>query len=317
MLTVGTYFLVAVVVASLHDLRMNGIAGRFLRSLAIVLVPFLPCLLRRDAYSFVGAGLLVALLAVESAFPRIRYRFASNERVRTAAFRALLAGAGSLVAVLGLDHLSKQPVSWGLTAHHVPWWVQAPVAFFGLDFVMYVRHRCEHRFGFLWRFHQIHHAAEEFSVLALYGRFNVFETLILSHFLQALVVYLLGIRVDVYLYTFVLPFTFFATHFSHLNVEYPWKSSWLGNVFNNPAAHALHHSIEDDRRNYGLTLLVWDRLFGTYAAPGAITTTAFGTSEREVAHMGILGQHAYAFRGLLPRLRFRRAFGSSGPTRAS
>ena len=195
--------------------------------------------------------------------------------------------------------MSRQPLPWGLTAHHVPVWIQAPVALLVLDFVMYVRHRCEHRFDFLWRFHQIHHAPTEFSTLAVCGRFNFLENVVLSHMLSGVVAYAMGIGSEVYVFAYSIPFTFFGCHYSHLNVRYPWGQWRMANIVNNPSAHALHHSLENDRRNYGFILLLWDMLFGTFELPGRTAPTVFGT-RGELAEMGILKQHVYAFRGLWP-----------------
>ena len=50
-------------------------------------------------------------------------------------------------------------------------------------------------------------------------------------------------------------------------------------VFNTPANHRMHHDAESSRNavNFGGILIVWDRLFGTYAPA------------RDVRHYGIAG----------------------------
>jgi sterol desaturase/sphingolipid hydroxylase (fatty acid hydroxylase superfamily) len=41
--------------------------------------------------------------------------------------------------------------------------------------------------------------------------------------------------------------------------------------FNTPANHRVHHSMAGEHRdrNFGAVLMIWDRLFGTYAMPAS------------------------------------------------
>jgi sterol desaturase/sphingolipid hydroxylase (fatty acid hydroxylase superfamily) len=57
----------------------------------------------------------------------------------------------------------------------------------------------------------------------------------------------------------------------------------LGWIFATPELHRLHHSSRPDEldNNYGDSLIVWDRLFGTFRLPGP---------SRELhAHIGLPG----------------------------
>src|SRR5262245_60832123 len=47
-----------------------------------------------------------------------------------------------------------------------PWWLQALEVIVLSDFCVYWGHRLQHRVGFLWRFHSIHHSAEHLDWLA-------------------------------------------------------------------------------------------------------------------------------------------------------
>src|SRR5437588_12553677 len=47
-----------------------------------------------------------------------------------------------------------------------PWWLQALEAILLSDFFMYWGHRLQHRVGFLWRFHAVHHSTEHLDWLA-------------------------------------------------------------------------------------------------------------------------------------------------------
>src|SRR6516164_5478545 len=47
-----------------------------------------------------------------------------------------------------------------------PWWLQAIEVVVLSDFLIYWGHRLQHRVGFLWRFHSVHHSAEHLDWLA-------------------------------------------------------------------------------------------------------------------------------------------------------
>jgi sterol desaturase/sphingolipid hydroxylase (fatty acid hydroxylase superfamily) len=72
-------------------------------------------------------------------------------------------------------------------------------------------------------------------------------------------------------------------YFIHADV--PWTLGPLGKVLISPAAHRLHH-IRDEAlmgANYGNTVTLWDKLFGTYVDPapylGCETGIAEGTRD--------------------------------------
>ncbi len=46
-----------------------------------------------------------------------------------------------------------------------PWWLQAVEVILLSDFSIYWGHRLQHRVGFLWRFHAVHHSAERLDWL--------------------------------------------------------------------------------------------------------------------------------------------------------
>src|SRR5262249_16794253 len=47
-----------------------------------------------------------------------------------------------------------------------PWWLQAVEVILLSDFCIYWGHRLQHRVGFLWRFHAVHHSSEHLDWLA-------------------------------------------------------------------------------------------------------------------------------------------------------
>jgi len=41
-----------------------------------------------------------------------------------------------------------------------------------------------------------------------------------------------------------------------------------------PAYHRVHHSVQHNRRNFGTTFTLWDRMFGTYLNPAMVAVAA-------------------------------------------
>ncbi len=77
----------------------------------------------------------------------------------------------------------------------------------------------------------------------------------------------------------LLPYFLTIQHLRHSHLWMP-LSGWPGRLIQSPAHHQLHHSREPayQRRNLGFALTIFDRLFGTLAAPGNEPPSAFGTT---------------------------------------
>lgn len=135
------------------------------------------------------------------------------------------------------------------------------VVFMVSDFKNYIFHRIMHVSPF-WELHAFHHSATEFNVF----------TATRTHFMQRMVLILL----DAFLFAlFQIPVTIFIgitlcdallqyLHHSEVN----WKFGWVGRwIILSPQAHRLHHSVNPAHynKNFGSFIILWDRLFGTYA----------------------------------------------------
>jgi len=58
------------------------------------------------------------------------------------------------------------PAEFRMAVKSQPWWLQASEVILLSDLLIYWGHRLQHRMGFLWRFHSIHHSAEHLDWLA-------------------------------------------------------------------------------------------------------------------------------------------------------
>lgn len=214
----------------------------------------------------VAAGLLAVLWVAESLapmFPGRRRRLSHNlTNLGLAALNTVVAIAFA-VGILAVTEAARAH-QFGLL-HHLggaPWirWVLALVL---IDCWQYWWHRLNHRIGFLWRFHAVHHADAELDASSGV-RFHTVE-IAFSFLARLLVLPLLGVTVpELLLYeTLALP----VILFHHSNLRLP---AGLDRVLRwwivTPRMHVVHHSRHQPETdsNYASLLSVWDRLFRSF-----------------------------------------------------
>ena len=95
--------------------------------------------------------------------------------------------------------------------------------------------------------------------------------------------------------------------FAHANVRSD-PPRWYSYVFTTIRNHSLHHSVpyEDTRCNYGNSLILLDRIFGTYREGEA---SVVGQDERR--RLSIPEQFAFPFQPLIAKVKARQ--GRSAP----
>ena len=155
---------------------------------------------------------------------------------------------------------------WGLLgAVDWPNWLEIILAMLILDFVIWAQHLITHKIPLLWRLHQVHHADRDMDVTTAI-RFHPIE-IALSMILKIGMVYALGpTAFAVILFEILLNG---AAMFNHANIRLPRKLDQIVRlVIVTPDMHRVHHSDirEEHDSNYGFSLSIWDRMFGTYVA---------------------------------------------------
>jgi len=159
---------------------------------------------------------------------------------------------------------------WGLFGTlDAPVWLAFPITFLAVDLGRYVAHRAFHGVPLFWRFHAIHHGDPDVDV-STGVRFHPLEALATTGLSIGIVLALGGPAEAVALSEIV---SAIVSPWSHGKIRVPARiDRWLRILLVTPDVHGIHHSIErhEADSNYANTLIVWDRLFGTYiAAPGA------------------------------------------------
>jgi sterol desaturase/sphingolipid hydroxylase (fatty acid hydroxylase superfamily) len=133
--------------------------------------------------------------------------------------------------------------------------------FLGVDFLYYWFHRTSHEVNAFWAAHVVHHQSEEFN-LAVALRQGAFQGTFSWIFYLPLAI--LGFPPLMFLsVTAVNTLYQFWIHTRLIGRLGP-----LEGVLNTPSNHRVHHGRDPKYvdRNHGGTLIVWDRLFGTYQA---------------------------------------------------
>lgn len=150
------------------------------------------------------------------------------------------------------------------------------------DFVVYWRHRAEHT-PLLWPIHATHHADTAMHWLTVMRKHPLSK--LLSVCIDVWLLLLLGVpEWAVGTAAFLRGWWGFFIH-----CDVPWTLGIFGRVLISPAAHRLHH-IRDEAlmgSNFGNTVTLWDRVFGTYVDPSPHLECETGIAE---GTRGIVGE---------------------------
>lgn len=131
----------------------------------------------------------------------------------------------------------------------------------GIDFIFYWVHRWGHHINIMWAAHSPHHSAEEMNFFVAL-RASVTQRLFSFFFFWPLT--LIGFRpMDIYAMTGLHLFISFLHHTELI----PKLWRWIEYIFTTPSHHRVHHGINFAYldKNFGEFLIIWDRLFNTYA----------------------------------------------------
>ncbi len=214
----------------------------------------------------VTTAVFIALFALERFFP-LRKRCSSllprvilNLIISAAAFAvaAVLVRPAALATLswatqkpFGLVHLVALPRALGFI-----------VSFLLMDLTFYWWHLANHRIGFLWRFHNVHHVDPDLDVstgfrfhfgeVGMSAAFRVVQVLLIGISMPAFAVYELVFQAN--------------TLFHHSNLRLPIRLERLLNkVLVTPRMHGIHHSQvqRETNSNYGVVFPWWDRVHRT------------------------------------------------------
>lgn len=141
--------------------------------------------------------------------------------------------------------------------HPIFYWVALLLA---EDFMFYWMHRIDHYCRFFWAVHVTHHSSEEFN-LTVGFRSSVFQPL--YRFIYFIPLSLVGFDpLDVM-------FMYAATQIYGILIHTKTigKLGAFEWILSTPSHHRVHHAsnIKYLDKNMGMILIIWDRIFGTFA----------------------------------------------------
>ncbi|MEO1150629.1 MAG: sterol desaturase family protein [Pseudomonadota bacterium] len=154
-------------------------------------------------------------------------------------------------------------------------WQHWAIAFFLVEFTYYWQHRWGHTIRWMWANHAVHHSPNE---IALPSAFRLgWTSLIAGTWLLLIPLSFLGVHpvMIVTLMSLNLRFQFF------LHTELIGRLGPLEWIFNTPSNHRVHHSSRPEYldKNFGGVLMIFDHLFGTYAAEVPSVDMRYGLTE--------------------------------------
>jgi alkylglycerol monooxygenase len=134
------------------------------------------------------------------------------------------------------------------------------ISFFFVEVAYYWWHRLSHEVNLLWAAHAVHHQSEDYN-LAVALRQAVLTTWTSLPFYLPMA--LLGVPPAVYAATL----SYSTLYQFGIHTELVGKLGFLERILNTPSHHRVHHAVNPRYldKNYGAILIVWDRLFGTFA----------------------------------------------------
>lgn len=220
-----------------------------------------------------AGNMFIGLMLVEQVIYLLRYgRFNGRMSDAITSMSAGIIHALPAVLTRQLHIISYDWIYKNYMIYELPWdsvWTYI-VTFLFVDMMYYWFHRAAHEVNLFWAAHQTHHSSEDYN-LSTALRQSIFQK-----------------------YTswfFYLPLAFFVNTpiylvHTHLNLIYQfWIHTEMVNsigpleyILNTASHHRVHHGRNPYciDKNYAGVLIIWDRMFGTFAAEKENEELAYG-----------------------------------------
>jgi alkylglycerol monooxygenase len=168
------------------------------------------------------------------------------------------------------------------------------------DLAWYWYHRYGHEVNLFWSAHVVHHQSNDFN-FTVSARITVFQAVVRGIFWSVLP--LIGFPPQmIAIFLLIHGMYPFFTH-----TELIGKLGWLEYIIVTPSHHRVHHSSNPEYldKNYGDMLIIWDKLFGTFAAERS--KPVYGLTSPLNSH-SFLWQHFHFFLEMIVAFRSAKGF---------
>ncbi len=146
-----------------------------------------------------------------------------------------------------------------------------------VEFCYYWFHRTSHRVRWFWSAHVVHHSSERMNMTTAMRQSLLYS--ITGWWLFFMPLVLLGVHPAVVFFLYAVDLAY--QYFVHTEAvgKFP---RWVEYCFNTPSNHRVHHGRNEQYvdRNYGGILIVFDRLFGTYAEEADDNPVEYGITRQ-------------------------------------
>lgn len=179
------------------------------------------------------------------------------------------------------------------------WWTWV-LLFLATDLVWYWYHRIGHQVNIFWAAHIVHHQSKDFNYTAA-ARITVIQAVARGLFWSILPI--IGFPPEMITVLLLIHGTYpFFTHTQLIG-----NLGWIEYIFVTPTHHGVHHSSNEEYldKNYGDMLIIWDKIFGTYAEK--TVEPKYGLTTSLDSH-SFLWQHFHYFLELTVAIRLAKTF---------
>ena len=174
-----------------------------------------------------------------------------------------LSGALSKLLTIGIYSAVFMAIaSWDIQPDPAFWktWYGALLALLLYDFLYYWNHRAGHEIQVFWAAHVVHHQSQYYNLSTALRQPTSYPLLGWIFYIPMA---LLGVPPEIFLIVGLVDLLYqFWVH-----TEQVGKLGWFDRVFCSPSNHRVHHAVNTQYldKNYGGILVLWDRLFGSFA----------------------------------------------------
>lgn len=183
----------------------------------------------------------------------------------TEALSSIFLGIGSAIINLGIKAIALLGFTW-LHQHALfpqigwQWWAWL-VLFFLEDFTFYFFHRSMHEVRLFWCAHSNHHSSQTLNFATALRQ--SWTELIWKYFFWAWLPFLGFEPLMIFIF---MSISLIWQYWPHTEIIQKMPK-WFEFIFNTPSHHRVHHAsnINYLDQNHAGVLIIWDRIFGTYA----------------------------------------------------
>ncbi len=198
-----------------------------------------------------------------------------------------------LLASVGITNMAAIRIgSW-------PIWSQLLTLFVLRDFIHWNVHRLLHRVPFLWEFHKVHHSVKQMG-FAAHLRYHWMENIV-YRMIEYIPLGMIGFGIQDFFFVHIIALS--IGHFNHSNIRVSLGP--LRYLFNNPQMHTWHHAKTWPAQykygvNFGISLSLWDYLFGTVHMTTDLKDIELGFPGDETFPRSFTKQLTYGIKKKLP-----------------